>query len=308
VLLIPAGCAGRADRAHPSTGPGASPATSASVKDFQAQLKEVSASTRRSFVPTAESSARSQNGATIQLSIGLQDAIGGRLFRVRDTSALRSVTDGSGRELLKPTDGVLKSGSYGGRSEFAPSADRTVSPLIYQASIAAPRIPESIGRISGEFRLEVAVEDVDRTVLIGAVEEPFEVAPGVTAVVKLLDIPEPAPAPSTGPPGFASQQTPSPRISVEVRTRASTADQLAPAVLSVEVLDASGGVLMPLVRREEATVGAVFRRRFATDNSSYSRPERGGPRPPKFFRFHILTSIEQVTVPFEFGPINLASD
>jgi hypothetical protein len=308
-VLLSVGCAGSADRARPSTDPaGASPTTSAGVRDFQVQLRDISASTRRSFVATGDSSSRSPNGASIQLSIALQDAIGGRLFRVRDSSAIRSVTDGSGRELLKPGDGALKSVSYGGRSDFAVSADRSAGPATYQVSITAPRVPESIRRVSGEFRVEVAVADVDRTVPIASVEEPFEVCPGVTAVVKLLDVPEPPPAPATGPSSSSSQQSQPPRISVEVRTRAASADQLAPVVLSVEVLDATGGVLMPLARREESTVGAVFRRRFSTDGNSYSRPERGGPKPPKSFRFQILTSIESVTVPFEFGPLDLAGD
>ncbi len=308
-MVIPVGCAGHADRTRPSTDPAApSPTTSAGVREFQVQLKEVSASTRRSFVAMGDSSSRSPSGASIQLSIGLQDAIGGRLFRVRDSSAVRSVTDGSGRELLKPADGALRGGTYGGRPEFAPSADRSAGSATYQIGITAPRVPESIRRISGEFRVEVAVEDIDRTVPIAGVEEPFEVCPGVTAVVKLLDIPEPPSAPATNPSSFPSQQSQPPRISVEVRTRASTADQLAPVVLSVEVLDATGGAILSLARREESTVGAVFRRRFSTDGNSYTRPERGGPKAPKSFRFHILTSIEPVTIPFEFGPIDLAGD
>ncbi len=311
-LLTLTGCSASANRARPPASPSsADAATSPSVKDFQVQLKDISASARRTFGTSGDSYARSQNGATIQLSLALQDMIGGRLFRVREGSAIRSVLDGAGRELLKPGEGaILKPGSSSGRPEFAAVSDTSSRPPAYSITFSTPRVPESIRRIRGEFRLDVAVEDADRTVPIAAVEEPFEICPGVTAVVKMLDIPEPPPPPPTpGPSASSSQQPQPPRISVEVRTRSSTADQTAPVVLSVEVLDSAGGVITPLARREESTIGPVYRRRFTTDSNNYQYPrERGGPKPPKSFRFHILTTVEPVTVPFEFGPIDLGGE
>lgn len=280
---------------------------SAPVRDFQAQLREVTATTRRVFATGQDGYARSETGPSLSITVGLRDMIGSRVFRVREGSMIRSVLDDGGRELLQSGEGILRgeSGGYG-KAEFGAGMERAqVSTQVVRLTI--PRMPEALQKVSGEYRLELVSEDLEKTIELPEVEKPVEIAPGMTVVVKMLDVP-PEPV-TTGPTQPVS--VPGARVSVEIRSGAGTAERPAPAVQTVELLDGAGGVVAVLTRREESTVGEVLRRRFSnTTEGGYaaSRPERPSAKQPKSLRFRVLTHIETVVVPFEFGVIDLRGE
>lgn len=281
----------------------AAPVVIANVRDFQVQLKDVTVTSRRVFGTSTDSYSRTPSGASVQVTMVLQDLVGSRVYRVREGAVVRSVVDGSGAELLKNGDEPVKS-MGGSRSEFTITTEQRSSvPSSYQATIPVGAIPTVVRRIAGEFKVEMVNGDLDKIVALPEIEQPVEVAPGITVVLKLL---EADPPPTTG-----TVNTNGPwmgRASVEVRTENGTAERPAAVAQSVELLDASGIVLATLVRKEESTVGKTTRRRYTIEPGySGSRSERGGAgKKPASLRLRVLTEIETVTLPFEFGPVDMS--
>lgn len=280
----------------------AAPVVMVSARDFQVQLREVTVTSRRAFGSNADSYSRSMSGTTALVTMGLQDLVGSRIYRVRDGAVVRSVVDGSGAELLRSGEEPVKP-TGGARAEFVITAEQRSSiPPNYQATISLGTIPTLLKRIAGEFKIDVVNGDIEKIVPLPEIEQAVEVGPGITVALKLL---ETEPPPATGAGGSSGLWVG--RVSVEVRTENGTAERPAAIAQSVELLDASGIVLATLIRREESTVGKIMRRRYTNEPGYPSgRSERGGAgKKPASLRLRVLTEIETVTVPFEFGPVDM---
>lgn len=290
--------AGATAQASGAAAPRRAPVLTASERDFQIALREVTYEGRFPLGATNTSEHQPQRGGatlSMQLSMALTDTMVSRIYRTRQGLTLTSVVENNGRELVGAEQVNARTRSSGMRGEFPTSGDGRMggSPQGFLIPLPLTEVPQSLEKIAGYIEIELVSEETDRVVAIGAPEEMIEVGPGMKAVLKLL---------ATDPESNAVS-----RASVEIRSEAGAGGGVGAVVQSVELIDTSGSTVATLNKREESTVGNVTRRRYSYETySPGGRPERMGTgKPVKSMRIRAYTGIETIKLPFEFGPVDL---
>jgi hypothetical protein len=274
-----------------------------SAGGFTLYLRSISGSIARSWRAPGEAGQPAPQAGGLQFNLAIDDELEHRIYRVRGESGLTRVTDQNGRDVLTGDDGRIRLQHSATPFLIPDEAQRGGAPTAlrtYTIDTRPSGVPAVLREIAGEFIVDVVAADTDLTFALGELEHSVEVAPNVTATVKLI---------------MTDEQTGElRRLSLELRspvTDPSGARPQVPEIQQVELLDQDGLPLTTMQAREFSSVGGMLRRRYMYEAPRQQhQPQQPGasqaaPRLAKSIRLRVFTAIDTVHLPFRWGPVTL---